>query len=88
MINKEVKIAVSGLQKTIQKYFVRDIINEKDKEPAADSIISSLKQENVKLSTKHVYVIAMAYLCRCLADNKQQNVTLDEVTADMLYRII
>jgi hypothetical protein len=87
VINKKVKIAESGLQKTIQKYFVRDIINEKDKELAADSIISSATQENVKLSTKRVYVVAVAYLCRYLADNKQQNVTLDEVTADMLYII-
>ena len=35
-------------------------------------------------STKRVYVVALAYLCRYLA-NKQNNVSLDEVTADMLY---
>lgn len=39
IINKKVKTAVSGLQKTTQKYFIRDIINEKDKESVADFII-------------------------------------------------
>jgi hypothetical protein len=82
VINKKVKIAVSGLQKTIQKYFIRDIINEKDKELAADFIISCVKQDNVKPSTKRVYVIALAYLCRYLAD-KQNSVSLDKMTAGM-----
>ena len=87
VINKKVKIAVSGLKKTIQRYFIRDIINEKDKELVADFIISCVKHDNVKLSTKRVYVVALAYLCRYLA-NKQNNVSLDEVTADMLYNYI
>src|SRR3712207_4798074 len=39
IINKKVKIAVSGLQRTTQKYFITDIINEKDQELAADFII-------------------------------------------------
>jgi hypothetical protein len=82
VINKKVKIAVSGLQKTIQKYFIRDIINEKDKELAADFIISCVKQDNVKPSTKRVYVIALAYLCRYLVD-KQNSVSLDKMTAGM-----
>jgi hypothetical protein len=87
VINKKVKIAVSGLQKTTQRYFVRDIINEKDKELVADFIISSVKQENSKPSTKRVYVVALAYLCRYLA-NRNDHVSLDQVTADMLYDYI
>jgi hypothetical protein len=87
VINKKVKKAVSGLQKTIQKYFIRDIINEKDKELAADFLISCVKQDGVKLNTRRVYVIALAFLCRYLAD-KQNNVSLDQVTADILYDYI
>jgi hypothetical protein len=83
IINKKVKIAVSGLQKTTQKYFIRDIINEKDKELVADFIIPSLKQDSVKPATRRLYVLALAYLCRYLTA-KQQKVSLDEVTADML----
>jgi hypothetical protein len=85
IINKKVKIAVSGLQKTTQRYFIRDIINEKDKKLCADFIISCIKQDNVKPATRRIYVIALAYLCRCLA---AKNVSLDEVTADMLYDYI
>jgi integrase len=82
VINKKVKIAVSGLKKTTQRYFVRDIINEKDKELAADFLISCMKQENSKLASTRIYVIALAYVCRYLATKK---VSLDQVSADTLY---
>jgi hypothetical protein len=72
VIKKKVKIAVSGLKRTTQKYFITDIINEKDKEPAADFIISSLKQDSVKPATRRIYVLALAYLCRYLAAKKQK----------------
>jgi integrase len=87
IINKKVKIAVSGLQRTTQKYFITDIINEKDQELAADFIIFCVKQDNVKPKTRRVYVIALAYLCRYLT-NKKYKVSLDKVTADMLYDYI
>ena len=87
-INKKVKIAVSGLPKYVQKYFINDIIRDKDKELAANFIISCVNQESCKQSTKRIYVLALAYLCRFLTHNKKTDVSLDQVTADMLYDYI
>lgn len=84
VINKKVNIAVSGLQKYIQKYFINDITRDKDKELIADFMISCVKQESCKNSTKRVYAISLAYLCRYLA-SKKLDISLDEVSADMLY---
>src|SRR5918997_1168493 len=84
IINKKVKTAVSGLPRYVQKYFINNITNDKDKQLAADFIISCVNHEACKLSTKRIYVISLAYLCRYLADKKKVDISLDQVTADML----
>lgn len=88
VINKKVKKAVSGLpKKYVQKYFINDITRGKDKELAADFITSCMNQEPCKPSTRRIYTLAFAYLCRYLAD-KKIDVSLDQVTADTLYDYI
>ncbi|MFL6490096.1 MAG: hypothetical protein ACJ70M_01185 [Nitrososphaera sp.] len=69
IINRKIKTAVNGLQKSIQNYFL-EFPTERDKELVADFLISCSQKENVAIKTKRVYLIALTYLSRFL-DNKR-----------------
>ena len=78
-INQKIKLAVAGLQKGIQKLFL-EFPTEHDKEQAADFILTSIKQENISLSTRRILVIALAYLSRFFGNNK----SFDDMTREDL----
>jgi hypothetical protein len=62
-INQKIKLAAAGLQKGVQKLLL-ELPTEHDKEQAADFILASTKQENISLSTRRIFVIALVYLSR------------------------
>jgi len=51
-VNNKIKLAVSGLQKSIQRLFL-ELPTDHDKELVADFIIVCTKQENISLATRH-----------------------------------
>jgi hypothetical protein len=53
IINQKVKIAVEGLQKSVQNYFL-EFPTERDKELVADFLITCSQQENIAIKTKRV----------------------------------
>jgi hypothetical protein len=65
-INRRIKLAVSGLQKAVQKLFL-EFPTEHDKEQAADFILASTKQENITLSTRRTFVIVALALLGAVA---------------------
>jgi hypothetical protein len=69
IINNKIKLAVSGLQKGVQR-LVLELPTEHDKELVADFILASMKQENLTIAAKRTYVIALVYLSRHF-DNKK-----------------
>jgi integrase len=69
-------LAVSGLQKGVQKLFL-ELPTEYDKEQAADFILASIKQENITPATRRTFVIALVYLSRYF-DNKK---SFDDMTS-------
>ena len=83
VINNKIAAAAAGLQPSVQRYFL-EFPTEKDKELVADFILSSVKQENVAIKTKRVYLIALTYLSRSL-DNKY---SFDVMTSDDLSNYI
>lgn len=83
IINRKIKTAVHGLQKSIQNYFL-EFPTERDKELVADFLISCSQKENVAIKTKRVYLIALTYLSRFL-DNKR---SFDVITAKELTEFL
>ena len=76
IINRKIKTAVAGLQKSIQNYFL-EFPTERDKEVVADFMLACSQQENVAIKTKRVYLIALTYLSRFLKNKK----SFDTITA-------
>jgi integrase len=68
-LNNKIKLAVSGLQKGVQRLFL-ELPTEHDKELLADFIIDSIKRENLTLATKRTYVIGLVYLSRYFGNKK------------------
>jgi Phage integrase, N-terminal SAM-like domain len=62
-INSKIKLAVAGLQPSIQKLFL-EFPSERDKELVGDFILAGMKQENIAVATKRIYLMALAYLSR------------------------
>jgi|SRR5919109_30764 hypothetical protein len=77
VINRKIKTAVQGLQKSIQNYFL-EFPTENDKESVADFILSCSQQENVAVKTKCVYLIALTYLSRFLNNEKSFDAITDK----------
>jgi site-specific recombinase XerD len=76
IINRKIKTAAAGLQKSIQNYFL-EFPTERDKEVVADFMLACSQQENVAIKTKRVYLIALTYLSRFLENKK----SFDTITA-------
>jgi integrase/recombinase XerD len=76
-INSKIKLAVAGLQPSIQK-LILEFPSERDKELVADFLLSRIKQENITVGTKRVYLMALAYLSRHHFKNK---ISLEAMTA-------
>jgi hypothetical protein len=51
IINRKIKTAAAGLQKSIQNYFL-DFPTERDKEVVADFMLACSQQENVAIKPK------------------------------------
>lgn len=77
-INSKIKAVVTGLPKSISNLFL-EFMGDHDKKLVADFLDSSLKQENVSLNTKRIYLIALAYLARWAKK------PLDTIIANELY---
>jgi integrase len=77
-INNKIKAVVTGLPKSISNLFL-EFLTDHDKKLVADFLDSSLKQENISINTKRVYLIALAYLARWAKK------PLETITANDLY---
>jgi hypothetical protein len=78
IINSKIKAVVAGLPKSIANLFL-EFLTDHDKKLVVDFLDSCLKQENIRLNTKRVYLIALAYLARWAKK------PLDTITANELY---
>jgi hypothetical protein len=61
--NNKIKAVVTGLPKSISNLFL-EFLTDHNKELVANFLDSCIKQENISLNTKRVYLIALAYLAR------------------------
>ena len=62
-INNKIKAVVAGLPKSIANLFL-EFSTDHDKKLVADFLDSCLKQENISVNTKRVYLVALAYFAR------------------------
>lgn len=69
IINRKIKTAAAGLQKSIQNYFF-EFPTDRDKEIVADFILTCSQQENIVIKTKRIYLVALAFLSRFLGECK------------------
>jgi integrase len=63
IVNSKIKAVVAGLPKSIANLFL-EFPDDHNKELVADFLQASIKQENIAINTKRVYLIALAYLIR------------------------
>lgn len=63
IVNSKVKAIVTGLPRSISNLFL-EFPTDDNKELVANFLDSSIKQENISLNTKRIYLIALAYLAR------------------------
>jgi hypothetical protein len=63
IVNSKIKAVVSGLPRSISNLFL-EFPTDDNKDLAANFIDSCIKQENISINTKRVYLIALAYLAR------------------------
>jgi galactose-1-phosphate uridylyltransferase len=78
IINSKIKAIVTGLPRSIANLFL-EFPNDHNKEVVANFLDSCIKQENISIRTKRVYLIALAYLARWAKK------PLETITADELY---
>jgi site-specific recombinase XerD len=59
-----------------------DFPTDNDKELVADYLAACIKQENIAVKTKRVYIVALAYLCRHLKNKKSlRDITAKDLTS-------
>jgi hypothetical protein len=63
IINSRIKAVVSGLSRSIANLFL-EFPTDHNKELVTNFLDSCIKQENISLNTKRVYLIALAYFVR------------------------
>ena len=71
-IREQPSYATAGLLPSIKKMFL-DFPTDADKELVADYLQACIKQENIAVKTKRVYIVALVYLCRYLEKNNNNN---------------
>jgi hypothetical protein len=77
-INSKIKAIVTGLPRSISNLFL-EFPNDYNKELVANFLDSCIKQENISISTKRVYLISLAYVARSARK------PLETITANELY---
>jgi hypothetical protein len=80
VINSKIKAVVSGLPRSISNLFL-EFPTDHNKDLVANFLYSCIKQENISINTKRVYLIALAYLAREIKNN---NKSLELVTSSDL----
>jgi len=63
IVNSKIKTVVIGLPRSISNLFL-EFPTDHNKELVANFLDSCIKQENISLNTKRIYLIALAYLAR------------------------
>jgi hypothetical protein len=63
IMNSKIKAVVTGLPRSISNLFL-EFPTDDNKELVANFLDSCIKQENISLNTKRVYLVALVYLAR------------------------
>lgn len=83
ILNQKIKLVCSGLQGTIKRLFNR-FPTDDDREAVADFIQASLRQENIAINTKKVYIIGLSYLSKHFHYSKSLKDMTEKDIADYL----